>query len=118
MRDGLEDNGHQIEFVDQNQSSDGQPNTIWAYSKSGNGFDTIQMINLLGVSDNDWRANQGEKETPTIVEDLTVKYYTNDTFESAWLTSQIRDIIPFLKNWIWNMDMMRKEISLRSLFPR
>lgn len=45
------------------------------------------MINLLGVSDNDWRANQGEKETPTIVEDLTVKYYTNDTFESAWLTS-------------------------------
>ena len=87
LRDGLEDNGHQIEFVDQNQSSDGQPNTIWAYSKSGNGFDTIQMINLLGVSDNDWRANQGEKETPTIVEDLTVKYYTNDTFESAWLTS-------------------------------
>ena len=47
LRDGLEDNGHQIEFVDQNQSSDGQPNTIWAYSKSGNGFDTIQMINYL-----------------------------------------------------------------------
>lgn len=87
LRDGLEDNGNLIEVIDQNQSNDGQPNTIWAYSKSGNGFDTIQMINLLGVSDNDWRANEGAKETPTMLEGVTIKYYTNDSFESAWITS-------------------------------
>lgn len=87
LRDGLEDNGHLIEVVNHEHSKDGQPNKVWVYSKSGNGFDTIQMINLLGVSDNDWRANEGKKETPTIIEDVTIKYYTDASFESAWVTS-------------------------------
>lgn len=87
LRDGLEDNDKLIEIVHHNHSENGDPNTIWTYSKSGNGFDTIQIINLLGVSDNDWRANDGKKETPTRIENVVVKYYTDDSFESAWVTS-------------------------------
>jgi len=87
LRDGLEDNDKLIEIVHHNHSENGDPNTIWTYSKSGNGFDTIQIINLLGVSDNDWRANEGKKETPTRIENVVVKYYTDDSFESAWVTS-------------------------------
>ncbi|MGO2696744.1 glycoside hydrolase family 66 protein, partial [Bavariicoccus seileri] len=87
LRDGLEDNGNLIAIEGHDQSADGEPDTIWAYSKSGNGHDTIQLINLVGVSDNEWRANDGKKEAPKLVTDLTVKYYTDQTFQSAWVTS-------------------------------
>lgn len=87
LRDGLEDNGNRIEIVDYDQSADGEPNTVWTYSKSGNEQDTIQLINLVGVSDNEWRANDGQKETPELLTDMTVKYYTDASFKSAWVTS-------------------------------
>ncbi|MBM7678202.1 hypothetical protein JOD18_003271 [Gracilibacillus alcaliphilus] len=31
------------------------------------------MVNLLGVSDYDWRANEWKRETPTFIEDYEVK---------------------------------------------
>jgi len=87
LRDGLEDNGNLIAIEGHDQSADGEPDTIWAYSKSGNEHDTIQLINLVGVSDNEWRANDGQKETPELLTDMTVKYYTDASFKSAWVTS-------------------------------
>lgn len=47
----------------------------------------IQMINLLGVEQNDWRANEGIKETPEHINDFVVKYYPEAEIDSVWLAS-------------------------------
>src|SRR5699024_1578660 len=78
LRDGLEDNGHVIEIKHQEVSDKGEANKVWAYSKESESYETIQFINLVGISTNDWRANEGKKETPNIQSDLVVTYYTED----------------------------------------
>lgn len=87
LRDGQEDNGNLIEIEEYDTSIDGQVQTIWAYSKSDDKYDTIQMINLVDVSTDDWRANEGVKDTPRMLSDVKVKYYTERNIQSAWVTS-------------------------------
>lgn len=87
LRDGLEDNGKTIEIENNLVSNDGQANTVWAYSKASDKYETIQLINLTGVTTNDWRANEGRKEIPIKLEKLKLKYYTDSDFVSAWITS-------------------------------
>ncbi|GGH19099.1 glycoside hydrolase family 66 protein [Paenibacillus segetis] len=87
LRDGQEDNGNLIEVADYDSSIDGQAQTIWAYSKSDTKYDTIQMINLVDVSTDDWRANEGEKDTPRMLSDVRVRYYSEKNIQSAWVTS-------------------------------
>ena len=87
LRDGLEDNHNKIHIDGYESSSQGDPNKIWAYSKANENYETIQLINLLGVQSDDWRANEGKKETPTKVEHIEIKYYTDEAINSAWVTS-------------------------------
>ncbi|EFU74492.1 hypothetical protein HMPREF9088_0668 [Enterococcus italicus DSM 15952] len=87
LRDGLEDNQKLIQIVDEQTSSDGQPDTIWAYAKEKEGIEAIQLINLSGVKDVTWRANEGKKATPNKKEKLTVRYYTENDYQHAYLTS-------------------------------
>ena len=87
LRDGLEDNNKKIEIIDKEVSEDGKPNTIWTYSKENENYETIQLINLNGVTTDDWRANEGKKEKPQMVENFVLKYYTDRGYESAWITS-------------------------------
>lgn len=87
LRDGQEDNGNLIEIADYDISIDGQAQTIWAYSKSDAKYDTVQMINLVDVSTNDWRASEGEKDTPRLLSDVKVKYHTDKSIQSVWVTS-------------------------------
>lgn len=87
LRDGQEDNNNLIEIEDYPVSKDGSPNTIWSFSKSDSDYETIQFINLIDVNDNDWRANNGEKDNPRRIANIKVKYYTDDTPGSVWATS-------------------------------
>lgn len=87
LRDGQENIDNVIDIADYNHSANGDPDSIWTYAKEDEDYEIVHMINLLGVSDNDWRANEGKKETPTVIEDYEVKYYFNDEIESVWLAS-------------------------------
>lgn len=87
LRDGLEDNKKVIVMKDYEVSSDGKANTIWAYSKENEEFETVQLINLLEVSCPDWRAAEGIKEKPLEIKDITIKYYTNENYKDAFVTS-------------------------------
>lgn len=87
LRDGLEDNQKPISIDQEKTSIDGQADTIWAYAKEKEGMEAIQLINLSGVMDVTWRANEGKKETPKKKSNLTVKYYTEQIYPHAYLTS-------------------------------
>ena len=87
LRDGQDEIDRVIEFEDYQTSTDGEPNTIWSYAKEDDQYEIIQMINLMDVQTNDWRANEGEKDTPRLMKDIKVKYYTDKDVKSAWVTS-------------------------------
>ncbi|UUX35474.1 glycoside hydrolase family 66 protein [Fundicoccus culcitae] len=87
LRDGLEDNEKKILIDSLNFSNNGEANTIWGYSKEDDNYEVIHLINLLDVMDNTWRSNDGEKMKPRIVNDFTLKYYTDEKYETAYLTS-------------------------------
>ncbi|NLJ19487.1 glycoside hydrolase family 66 protein [Globicatella sulfidifaciens] len=87
LRDGQMETEQTIEVLDYPNNKYGKPNTIWTYAKQDETYEIVQMINLLGVSQDDWRANDGIKETPTSVEQLELKYYYGDKPKSVWLAS-------------------------------
>lgn len=87
LRDGQTETSNRIEITDYANSNDGEPNKIWAYSKKDSKYEIIQMINLLGVKNNDWRANDGKKETPNKIKDFEVKYYYTNDVNSVYVAS-------------------------------
>ncbi|WP_227521928.1 glycoside hydrolase family 66 protein [Bacillus solitudinis] len=87
LRDGQIETQNRIEVLDFENTPYGDPNTIWTYGKKDSEYETIQMINLLGVSQNDWRANDGQKETPDKISNFEVKYYHSDEVNSVWMAS-------------------------------
>lgn len=87
LRDGLEDNEKKIVINNYNYSNDGSENSIWIYSKDNKYYEAIHLINLLGVTSTDWRAANGTKEKPTKVNNLSIKYYTDQKYRQAFITS-------------------------------
>ncbi|AFC29317.1 dextranase 1 [Paenibacillus mucilaginosus 3016] len=87
LRDGQTETANRIEIPGYASSAAGDPNKIWAYGKKDGKYEIIQMINLLGVSRNDWRANDGQKETPAKITDYEVKYYYTNDVNSVWVAS-------------------------------
>ncbi|MFC0470651.1 glycoside hydrolase family 66 protein [Halalkalibacter kiskunsagensis] len=87
LRDGQTETTNRIEVPKYENTPYGDPDTIWTYGKQDENYEIIQMINLLGVSQNDWRANDGQKETPDKVSDFKMKYYYSNEVNSVWLAS-------------------------------
>ena len=87
LRDGQMETTNRIEIPGYASGKYGDPNKIWAYSKKDSQYEIVHMINLLGVSRKDWRANDGQKETPKRISNFEVKYYYSNDINSVWLAS-------------------------------
>ncbi|MCT1404075.1 carbohydrate binding domain-containing protein [Paenibacillus sp. p3-SID867] len=87
LRDGQTETMNRIEFPAYASSPYGDANKIWAYSKKDSQYEIVQMINLLGVSRNDWRANDGQKESPRQISNFEMKYYYSNEITGVWLAS-------------------------------
>ncbi|RII33605.1 dextranase [Clostridium chromiireducens] len=87
LRDGQINSGNKIEVKGYANSAIGEANKIWTYAKKDANYDIIQMINLLGVSDNTWRAADGLKSKPTKIENFNVKYYVTQDIQGVYLAS-------------------------------
>jgi dextranase len=87
LRDGQSNTTNRINVDTFKNNDHGEPNTLWTYSKADSHYEIIQMINFLGVSTNDWRANEGVKETPQLITDFELKYYYTNDVNSVWLAS-------------------------------
>ncbi len=59
-------------------SPDGQPNTVWAYAKTGGGYHLLNLINLLGEANVNWRDDNGNYPAPTPQTNVDVRYYCGD----------------------------------------
>ena len=75
LRAGLTENRRPLTIHGVPMSDDGQPNTVWAIAKSGGGYQVLQLINLLGEHDTDWRDDNADYPAPIPQSNLAVKYY-------------------------------------------
>ncbi|EHJ01899.1 Dextranase [Clostridium sp. DL-VIII] len=87
LRDGQINTNNDIEVDGYESSNVGEANKIWTYGKKDENYDVIQMINLLGVYDNTWRAADGIKSTPAKIQNFKVKYYVTQDVQSVLLAS-------------------------------
>lgn len=88
LRDGLNDSKNEIEIPNFKISADGSANTIWTYAKEKKGFETIQLINLLGVNYSNWRDDLGTCKMPPVKENFKLKYYISQTnIKNVYLAS-------------------------------
>ena len=70
--------GKQLSKDDNSSRESGRTgNQVWTFTKQGDGFKTIQLINLMGIN-SDWdNTSKGNNKTPTTQKDLTVTYPLN-----------------------------------------
>ena len=71
-------NGKQLSKDDNSSRESGRTgNQVWTFTKQGDGFKTIQLINLMGIN-SDWdNTSKNNNKTPTTQKDLTVTYPLN-----------------------------------------
>lgn len=91
LRDGQSETANRIDIQGYASSNNGEANKIWTFAKQDSSYEMIHLINLLGVSSNDWRANNGHKETPQRIENAEIKYYYSRDVNSIWLASPDRN---------------------------
>nr|WP_228731341.1 glycoside hydrolase family 66 protein [Clostridium zeae] len=74
LRDGLKDSKNPISLNDIKTSTNGQANTIWTYAKEKNGYEVVQLINLLGMNKEAWRDDGANYDAPETKKDLKLNY--------------------------------------------
>ena len=90
LRDGQETTSQMVVTEGYVNSSDGQSDTIWTYTRKGNGYQILHMMNLLGT-DNQWRDEYKEKAIPEAAENIPVKYYYTDDVNCVYMDSPDRN---------------------------
>jgi dextranase len=86
LRDGQITTDNKVEIEDVKTSKDGKKNTVWTYTREDKEHEIVHLINLLDT-DNKWRDESGNKNTPTAIKDLNVKYYTDSIVEEVKIAS-------------------------------
>ena len=55
---------------------------VWVITREGVGFETISLINLLGIRDPTWNGRQAH--APVVQTDLHVRHYTERPIQTVW----------------------------------
>lgn len=86
LRDGQSTTENKVITKNYSSSKDGTADTIWTYTREGNGYQMLHLINLLDT-DNQWRDENRTKTTPKKAENVEVKYYYSGEVNSVYLAS-------------------------------
>lgn len=72
-------NGHQMSRDDNSSRDSGRNgNQVWTFTKHGSGFETIQLINLMGIN-SDWdNTSKNNNKNPVAQYNFTVRYPLNN----------------------------------------
>ena len=72
-------NGHQMSRDDNSSRDSGRNgNQVWTFTKHGPGFETIQLINLMGIN-SDWdNTSKNNNKNPVVQHNFTVRYPLNN----------------------------------------
>lgn len=79
LRDNMKEVDTTIEIKGVEVSDDGSANSVWAYSKENNKYQTVQLINLLNRDEDSWRDDNGTCKSPEVKKDFMLKLYVNNT---------------------------------------
>ena len=86
LRDGQSPTNTKVEIADIPVSNNGESYTIWAYTKEDANYQILHLINLRN-NNNQWADEKGRKKDPEILENLSVKYYTDKPVSSVYIAS-------------------------------
>ncbi|NGM82756.1 carbohydrate-binding protein [Paenibacillus sp. 7124] len=75
LRDGLANTNNRVELPGIASSTRSDANKVWTFTKAGKGYEVIQMINQLGITDTAVRDKDATKPAPSPQTNVTVKYY-------------------------------------------
>ncbi|MDI4644336.1 glycoside hydrolase family 66 protein [Cohnella hashimotonis] len=75
LRDGLTNTTNAVSLNGLASSATSDANKVWTFTKAGNGYDVIQMVNQLGIANTDIRDSDANKPAPTSQSNVSVKYY-------------------------------------------
>lgn len=87
LRDGQENTANEVAIEGVPVSATGAANTVWAYAKRDARYETVNLINLRGVSDVAWRDTNATQKKPAVVQSFRLKYYTGATLAAAYVAS-------------------------------
>lgn len=79
LRDNMKGVDTKIEIPSVKVSDDGSTNSIWAYSKENDKYQTVQLINLLNRDEDSWRDDNGTCKAPEVKKDFMLKLYISNT---------------------------------------
>jgi hypothetical protein len=93
-------------------SGNSQPNSVYKITRTGNGYDTINLINALGENNTDLFDANGTYPTPTAQTNVTVKYYYSGTVHSvAWASPDYKNGESFNLNYTTGFDNGGKYVT-------
>ena len=75
LRGGLRNTTNSVVLQGIKTSPDSSPNTVWEFTKSGNGYDVIQFINLYRQYYNLWQDSSASMVTPPTLRNVRVRYF-------------------------------------------
>lgn len=91
LRDGQTDSANGIAIEGVAVSANGASNTVWAFARSDARYETVNLINLRGISDVAWRDTNATQKTPTALSSFKLKYYTAANVTAAYVASPDRE---------------------------
>lgn len=72
-------NGHQMSRDDNSSRDSGRNgNQVWTFTKHGSGFETIQLINLMGINSDCDNTSKNNNKNPVAQYNFTVRYPLNN----------------------------------------
>ena len=87
LRDGQVALTGTIAIDGQTVSTDGARNTVWAFAKGDARYETVNLINLKGLTDVSWRDTDATQKKPTSIGAFKLRYYTGSQLDRAWVAS-------------------------------
>jgi dextranase len=74
LRGNLTNNDNPIQ-LNIPMSRDGSPGAVWVFAKTGTNSQVLNLINLVGAKNSDWRDDGGSDTAPTAQMSIDVRYF-------------------------------------------
>ena len=87
LRDGQNETDNEVYIYDKSASREDETGNIWYSTKADDKYQIIQMINLIGIKDNQWANYDNSDKTPDKQTNIKVKYYYTDDINSVYVAS-------------------------------
>ncbi|WP_207652322.1 glycoside hydrolase family 66 protein [Clostridium chromiireducens] len=87
LRDGQSETNNGVYVYDRQASRNDDAGSIWYNTKIDSKYQIIQMVNLIGVNNNEWRNDDYSDKIPDTQTNVKVKYYYTGDVNSVYVAS-------------------------------